>query len=266
MKVRFGNLGVGGCAPDQGARTPVSFLLSISILLAAAALGCAKPKPDTDGTAAQARGLALGDWHSDQLHCRSLDCSDWYRLDLGVRGDLVIDVASPDGVARNFDVSLASASSEILTRASSRGSGRAQVEWKTSAGTYLVEVSSADDSRQPQAYQIRALFTPEPPPPPPPPPEPKFDTLEAEVIEIEGTTAEPAAVLLDKGSQDGVRRGLSGRLYDGGEQIGSIEIVETYPEGARATLRGSLSAPVTPSTRAEIDIPVGEVRSPPEEP
>jgi hypothetical protein len=227
-------------------------------------LACAKPIPDTDGTSGQARGLNLGRWHSDQLHCRATDCSDWYRVDLGSRGDLVIDVASPDGVAKDFNVSLASASSEVLTRTSSRGSGRAQLEWSTRAGTYLIEVSSADESKQPQAYQIQADFTPEPPPPPPP--EPQFRALEAEVIEIEGSPARPDAVLVDKGSQSGVLRGLEGRLYDGGQEIGSIEIVEIYPEGSRATIRGTLSAPVTPATRAEIDVPAERLESPSEEP
>jgi hypothetical protein len=227
-------------------------------------LACAKPAPDTDGSSAQARGLALGVWHTDQLQCRSGDCSDWYRVDLGARGDLVIDATSPDGVARSFNLSLASASAEVLTRASGAGTGRAQVTWATSAGTYLIEVSSADQERKPQRYQIQARFTPEPPPPPPP--EPQFHALDAEVIEIEGRAGKPDAVLIDKGSQAGVRRGLEGRLYDAGTEIGQIEVDETYPEGARATIRGSLSAPVTPATRAEIDIPLDEYNPPPEEP
>jgi hypothetical protein len=239
--------------------------LLIVTLAVIVGLGCAKkPVPDTDGSSAQSRGLTLGRWHSDQLYCHVTDCSDWYKVALDARGDLVIDVVSPDGVGKDFSVSLASASAEVLTRASSRGSGRAQLEWSTRAGTYLIEIASADENKQPQAYQIQARFTPEPPPPPPP--EPQFETIEAEVIEIEGSAARPDAVLVDKGHQAGVQRGLQGRLYDGDAQIGSIDIVETYPEGSRATIRGTLSAPVTPSTRAEIDVPVNGAGSAPEEP
>jgi hypothetical protein len=86
------------------------------------------------------------------------------------------------------------------------------------------------------------------------------------VIEIEGSPATPEAVLIDKGSEAGLRRGLEGRLYDAGQEIGRIEVVEIYPEGARAEIRGTLSAPVTPATRAKIDIPLDGTDSPPEEP
>ena len=214
--------------PDLDSNTEwraATWALAGSILLLTVLLGlaCAKPIPDTDGSSGQARGLRLGRWQADQLHCRDTDCSDWYRVDLGSRGDLVIDVASPNGDPTDFNVILASASSEVLTRASSRGRGRAHVAWSTRAGTYLIEVSSDDPSKQPQAYQIRAEFTPEPPPPPPP--EPQFQVLEAEVIEIEGSPARPDAVLVDKGSQAGVSAGREGRLYDGDQQIGSIEII-----------------------------------------
>ena len=86
------------------------------------------------------------------------------------------------------------------------------------------------------------------------------------MIEIEGSPARPDAVLIDKGSEAGLRRGLTGRLYDSGTEIGRIEVVETYPEGARVTIQGTLSAPVTPATRAKIEIPLDETNPPPEEP
>ena len=53
-------------------------------------LACAKPAPDTDGSSAQAKGLALGKWHTNQLHCSRGDCADWYRVDLGDHGDLLV--------------------------------------------------------------------------------------------------------------------------------------------------------------------------------
>jgi hypothetical protein len=219
--------------------------------------GCAKPQPDLDGKPAGAVPLELDSWRSDQLFCRTGDCSDWYRIQLRERGDLEVDAVTPEGGERSFTLSLVTSGGEILTRTASAGSGRAQISWATSAGTYLIELTTTDQARRALAYDIQARFEPAPPPPPPPPPP---EIVSAEVIEVEGAP-EPNAVLIDKGRDAGLTPGLRGRLVQDGQEIGRIEVQDVYPEGSRLRISGPLTAPITPKTQAEIEIPPGRGRS-----
>ena len=218
----------------------------------AAGLGCAKPKPDPDGVYHGAVPLALDQWHSEQLYCKIGDCSDWYRIELPERGDLQVDVVAPQGVARNFTLSLADANADILTRTASAGTGRAQVFSRTQAGTHLIEITTSDKGRQVLAYDVQARYEPDPPTPPPAPP----DLLRSEVIEIEGA-GEPEAVLIGRGEDAGLQAGQPGRLLDRGDEIGRVEVQDVYPEGSRLRIDGSLSAPITHTTMVEIELPAG---------
>ena len=136
------------------------------------------------------------------------------------------------------------------------GFGRKRLHWSSDPGTYLVGIGAPEKSR-PFRYEVLASFEPEPPRlVAPPPPRPRFESISAEVIEIEGRPGDPHAVLIDRGRSDGMRPGLRGRLLENGEEIATVEIVDAYADGSRARIEGSLQAPITAHTRVEIDVPV----------
>jgi hypothetical protein len=244
------------------ARNPLcGAVAAAAALLALGGAGCAKPPPDLDGEPGGARPLALGSPRRDQLHCRGGDCSDWYRVRVDGRGDLVVQVAALDeGAATAFySLQLHSGRNEPLGFGDSLGLGRKRVRWQSEAGTYLVGISAPEKSA-PFRYEVLATFTPAPPPraAPPPPPEPRYRPVSAEVLEVEGRPADPRAVLIDRGRGDGLRRGLRGRLLENGATIATVEIVDAYEDGSRARIEGTLEAPITARTQAEIDVPVSD--------
>ena len=221
---------------------------------------CPKPPPDLDGHPGGARPLALGTPRRDQLHCEGGDCADWYRLRVEQRGELVIDVAAIDADASSafYSVQLNSHRNEPLGYGNQVGFGRKRLHWRSDPGTYLVGIGAPEQSR-PFRYQVLASFEPEPPRlvvPTPPPPQPRFESISAEVIEIEGRPGDPRAVLIDRGRSHGMRPGLRGRLLENGQEIATVEIVDAYSDGSRARIEGSLQAPITAHTQAVIDVPV----------
>jgi hypothetical protein len=242
-------------------RTSVSCGL---FLLVATAAMCPKPAPDLDGEPGAARLLEIGTTQADQLHCAAGDCQDWYRVQVPGQGDLTIEVRSPiSSVAdRVLVFALADGRGNQLHRATvSQTEGDASITWQANAGFYMVRVEARDDARAPLPYELTVEFSapppPLPPPPPPPPPEPRFETLQAELLEVEGDFSKPDAVLIDQGEQAGIRPGLTGRLVNGEDIIAIIEIIDTYPDGSRARV-DDLSGPILPETRVEIDVPIDE--------
>jgi hypothetical protein len=239
----------------------MTLALRVVVLLLIIGVGgcetCTK-RPDLDGQPAGARPLALGTPRRDQLHCKGGDCADWYRLRLEQRGELVIDVAVIDENASTtfYSVQLNSHGNEPLGYGDQVGLGRKRLHWRSAPGTYLVGIGAPEKSR-PFRYEVLASFEPEPPRlVVMPPPQPRFAPISAEVIEIEGRPGDPSAVLIDRGRSDGMRPGLRGRLLENGEEIAIVEIVDAYSDGSRARIEGTLHAPITAHTQAEIDVPV----------
>lgn len=234
---------------------PTTVLCTAAALAAAGLWACAK-KVDPDPLPVS---LSLGRWHAEQLDCRRGDCRDAYRITLPESGELRAVVLNPqqDQAARPFTLSLEDGSGGTLARAANMGAGNASLHRDLDSGEYLLELSTADEERDPLRYEIQASFTP-PPPPPPPPPEPQFETVTAQVLEVEGRPGAPDSVLIDRGQDGGLRPGLRGRLVDAGRTIATVRIQDAYPEGSRARIEGTLAAPITPATMAEIDIPIGD--------
>jgi hypothetical protein len=234
---------------------PRPVLCTAAALAAAGLWGCAK-KVDPDPLPVS---LTLGRWHAEQLDCRRGDCVDTYRIRVPESGELQAVVLNPEQqeAARPFALSLQDGSGAALARAANAGAGNASLQRDLDSGEYVLELSTADEERAPLRYEIQATFTP-PPPPPPPPPKPQFETVTAQVLEVEGRPGSPDSVLIDRGRDGGLRPGLRGRLVDGGRTIASVQIQDAYPEGSRARIEGSLAAPITPATIAEIDIPIGD--------
>jgi hypothetical protein len=79
--------------------------------------------------------------------------------------------------------------------------------------------------------------------------------VSARIIELEGHAGSEQRVLVDKGSDSGVRAGARGRLVDGGRTLAEIEVIQVFPEGSRARVLGGMQGAVSAETRAEIQVP-----------
>jgi hypothetical protein len=114
-------------------------------------------------------------------------------------------------------------------------------------GVYMVSLSTPAESAGVMDYEIRVAFTPKPAPE-----GPRYRQVSAVVLEVEGGKV----VLIDKGRRQGLAVGQRGRLLEAGQKIGDIEIVDVYSDGSRVTIHGELSGEITPSTVAEVDVPL----------
>jgi hypothetical protein len=100
-------------------------------------------------------------------------------------------------------------------------------------------------------YELRVLFRPKPAEIPP-----QFEQVSALVLEIEPRADGGEALIINKGQNAGIARGHRGRLLEKGEAIGEIEVLDVYEDAARVAIVGVLLAPITPSTVAEVDVPL----------
>lgn len=213
------------------------------------------PHPDLDGTREGAVRLTVNRSLDGVLDCAANDCADWFRSTTPEQGTLNVLVRALAGgpAIRRFAVVLQDASGNALDRSQNFGGTEVKLSAPVSAAEYYFAVA-ANDPQDPLSYSITAEFVPLPPPPPPP--EPRFETLRAAVLEVEGWGTDPQAVLIELGRRDGMQPGLRGRLVNGEATIGEIVIDEIYPEGSRARVAGGVRSPVTSKTRAEIDVPI----------
>jgi len=233
------------------------------IVVALALAACAKP-PDPDREPAGAKPLPLESWLADGLDCKHGDCADWWRLELAGPGRLTVEAVgqSREASAPPLLLRVADADGTPLAEAQSGPGPVASASLAARrGGSYLVAVLEAEGQGA-APYQLRASFTPAPPPPPPPPPRkveppaaPPPERVSGGVVEVERQGGVVASVLIDLGSERGMRPGLHGWLVERGQRIGEVEIVDVYREGSRARIDGSLAAPITPQTGVEIELP-----------
>jgi hypothetical protein len=232
-------------------------------LLAMSCSTC-QPPPDPDGVATGALPLGLGEWKRDALDCGEGDCSDWFRLETPDAGTLRIAVVrtADDRKLPEFSVALTDENGKELARATSGGKDRVRLVHPKKkgqhapAGRYLLAVQTPPDGEGALAYELRATFAAKPQPvAPAPPPAPRFRTVSAALLEVEKRADGSQAVLIDQGSRAGIAPGQRGRLRVGGQKLAEIEVLDVYPDGSRALVRGSLGAALTPDTVAEVDVP-----------
>ena len=122
-------------------------------------------------------------------------------------------------------------------------------------GTYRFSVVARD--RAPLTYELLSAFEPTPrvaAKPPPPPPRPR--KVRIPVLEREESRSGGSNVLLAEGRDRQLLPCLKGKLLDGSQVIGEIELLEIFEEGSRARVVGSLRGTITSRTVAEIEIPV----------
>jgi hypothetical protein len=224
----------------------------VALLVCAA---CAKPPPDLDAQATGAQALALETWHPDSLDCtkRVMDCGDWYAFPVPGEGRVQVDVVkkADDQPTPQFELVLGDASGHELERRGNQGQSRVQIKAAARTPRMTVAVLTPAGSKGRMSYEIRARFEPRREAP-----APRIEHVSAVVLEVETSPGGGQAVLIDKGRKAGFTPGLRGRLLEGGQKIADIEIVDVYPDGSRAAIRGTLAAPITPSTVAEVDVPL----------
>jgi hypothetical protein len=228
------------------------------------ALSCStcQPPPDPDGVAIGAQPLELGSWRRDALDCGEGDCSDWYRFETTEPGTLRIAAVRVEDERKlpEFSLALADADGNVLEQATSGGKPRVRIAHPKEkgshapAGTFTLAVQTPPEGGGALAYELRVTF--EPKPSPPARVEPRFQAVKASLLEVEKRADGGAAVLIDQGSRSGIARGQRGRLLIGGQKLADIEILDVYPDGSRALVRGSLGAALTPDTVVEVDVPL----------
>jgi len=231
-----------------------------------------QPPPDPDAVPSGSQPLELARWHRDALDCGEGDCADWFHFETPSAGALRIDVARLAGdededededeeEVPEFSLALAGAEGKVLGDAKNGGKTRIQLAHPKKSGRYAdaqrfaVAVSTPAEGEGALAYELRVTFTPKPRPPTPRAVQPRFRTVKAALLEVESRPDGGDAVLIDQGSRSGIERGQRGRLLAGAKKIADIEIVDVYPDGSRAAIRGALGAALTPDTVAEVDVP-----------
>lgn len=230
-------------------------LLAVGFALCGLGMTCIVP-PDPDGTPLGARPLSLDEWVRDTIDCGrfSGDCADWYLVEVPGEGTLRLDLAKvqDEREVPDFTLALGDPAGRVIEDDQNAGRIRLRLDHAVRAGRYTVSVSTPAEGSGAMDYEVRASFRPKPHPKP----APRFSVVKATLLEVETRDDGGQAVLLDKGSRAGIAQGQRGRLLQGGDTIAEIEILDVYPDGSRALIRGSLKAAITPSTVAEVDVPL----------
>jgi hypothetical protein len=243
----------------------------IALPLFAASCSMCQPPPDPDGVKTGSQPLEVGEWKRDALDCGEGDCADWYHFETKGEGTLQVDLArvaaeDDDDELPAFSLVLTDAEGGVLEEVQSAGKSRVAIMNPDQKGRYLaaqrfaVTVATPAEGEGALDYELRVIFTARPKPPAPKPKPaaapPKFRTVKGRLLEVEARADGGEAVLIDQGSRAGVERGQRGRLLIGGKKVAEIEILDVYPDGSRAVVRGSLGAALTPDTVAEVDVPL----------
>jgi hypothetical protein len=237
---------------------PVLALVIAALMLGQASCGWWANRKEQKARAA-APLLSLDRWEQGTLHCGRGECDEWYRLNLSQQRRIVFEADGPvDANLPDFAIALLDSAADELAvdRVAHRRPRR--IEQTLEAGLYYIHVSALDESDIQLSYKLRAKKYRAPkrvkkksskPKPPP------MIAVSAEVLEVERSDGEPAAVLLDVGSERGTAVGQRGELVDGDRVIGQLEIVDVYAEGSRAKIVGGLTAPISLNTSARIQQP-----------
>jgi hypothetical protein len=234
------------------------------------AMSCStcQPPPDPDGVATGSQPLEFGSWKRDALDCEEGDCADWYHFETHEAGTLRVAAVRLEDERElpEFSLTLADRDGGVLAEASNGGETRVRFTHPKAKGQYAppgrftLAVQTPAEDEGALGYELRVTFTAKPAPKPKPvaPREapPRFRTVKAALLEVEARADGGEAVLLDQGSRSGVAPGQLGRLLVGGKKLADIEIIDVYPDGSRARIRGSLGAAITPNTVAEVDVPL----------
>ena len=242
--------------------TPVADELAIRELVARYADAVARR--DDDAWAAT--------WTEDALHCRQNDCENLYQLIMSRSGQVKVTANAPaDPSLPDFVLELRDRDGHVIAEDRKLMKRPRVITRGLAPGLYLVAIMGRDKQDHLLSYKLRYdpiqkkrrrtqpppkitkdELPPIPPPPPPPPTTPKV-WIASEVLEVERQGSEPVAVLLEAGTSQGMKPGLTGELVEADQVIGKLEVVDVYAEGSRARIVGALTAPITLDTTARLE-------------
>ena len=241
----------------------------LALVITALLVGCATSPRDPDGSPGGAQTLQPGLERRDRLDCQDPtrpDCVDWFVLEISGKGKIRLEAAAthPEGLAPDYQLTLANQRGEAIRRLSNRGRAKVQMEWSADPGTYFVAIGSGPSETVVQ-YRLLARYQPLVPRDDSPRKrersrETRFETVSSMVLEVETGSGRPRFVIIDGGRRAGHRVGFRGRLVEHGRSVAEIEIVDVFDEGSRARIETELAGAITPQTMAEIDVPAGVTR------
>jgi len=228
--------------------------------LCASLLGaCLKtPTPDPDGAPGLAYELRLNSERRDTLECQANDCADWFRVYVSGPGTLRVAAATTDlGADSSLTLFLGDDRADLIDRTTLTREGRLIRE--VDQGYYFVQLTTV--AERSVRYVLLASFEPKPVATPRPRaaqrPRPARPTvLSGQVVEVEGQAGRVDGVLFRVERPERLRTGLRGRLLQGKDVIGEVEVTEIYSGGgARARVLGPLRARIDATTQVAIDVP-----------
>ena len=229
--------------------------------MTALTLAC-RTLPDPNALPATATVVELEGRYADALDCARNDCADWFRLEIPERGQLrvTLEPGPGSGGLSRISTTLLDGEGRIVAQGvpgPDGGDSRLQMSADVRRGTYRFSVVSVQ-GRAPLPYEFASSFEPAPPPAPVSvrPPPPRFRTRRVPVFELEPGRGSTSNVLLGEGSAQDLVPCLRGKLLEGGEVIGQIELFEVFPDGSRARVIGGLRGSISSRTVAEISIPL----------
>lgn len=252
---------VCGRSGSTAVRSGRVLLVGLGLILALGGATCRR-LPDEDGARGQAVERALDDTYVNSLECRKGDCADWHRVRIRERGTLSLDCRAVRGDEPNplFTVQLEDGFGDAIDAMENVGDSSQRLMRVLDPGVYLVGIEAPEKTRS-IVYELTVGFEPAPrrvstPARVDPGPRvPTYRRVDAEVLEVEGSMAEPSGVLLDLGGNRGVYEGLRGELVEGDSLVGDIRVVNVYEEGSRASVALPLRRPITPAVRAVLLFP-----------
>ncbi len=228
---------------------------------AAVASHCSTCPPDPDGSPRTANPLELESAQPDVLLCSSRilqdpgpDCIDYYRVSVAQEGTLEIRIAPRPGThpPSAYRVALLGGNERLLDRQTGAPGEPVLVHTQTRGGTYYAAVAAQGGALD---YEIFAhLELPEPVVVE----EPKFRTVEATVVELEGHGCGEQVVVLDRGEEEGLVPSQKGQLLDGERVLAELEVVKAFRDGSRARIEGCLGGVLSDETRAVFLVPADD--------
>jgi hypothetical protein len=200
----------------------------------------------------------VGEWKRDALDCGEGTAATGYRFETAEPGTLRIAAVRVDDGRElpEFSVALADADGKVLEQRASGGKERvrfAHPRRRASTrptGRFTLAVQTPPEDEGALGYELRVTFAAKPRPKPPRRVKRRLASAPCRRRCSRWRRARRRQGGADRPGQRGrSRAGQRGRLLVGGKKLAEIEIIDVYPDGSRARIRGSLGAAITPQHR-----------------
>ena len=228
--------------------------LIVYALMASSCRSSPPPPPSCeDGDRREcAMPLEVDSRQRNQLRCGE-DCRDWYTVTTRDSGVMLIKVVTVAGhPAMPLGLTLQEAAGEPLAVSFGRDAGPLELQIPLGPGSDLLMVEASDYARKPElvTYDLFVSLAPQIEIPVPPPP-PVDVCTSAEVLERQSD----ADLLVEVDPGVVLRSGERGQLFERGESIGHVEVVQVFDTTARVRIAGPVTGEITVRTTAQICVP-----------